>query len=275
MKKHDFRGKNVLITGASSGIGRALAVEFAKRGAKLGLCALPREKRLLSTLSDELKSTYGTKTWLFPVDLLAPKGPEKLFDAAKKEMKSIYTLVNNAGTVAYGKVWEIDWELQQRTLELNLSIPIRLMYLFLPGMVKRGKGVIFNTSSVSALQPTPFHSVYGATKAGLQSISEGIRTELRGTGVSVCTLNPPYTDTALLQVQGFPKEVRWYSISGLATPQWVAKKAIRAFERGKFLYVPGVWAKFIHLFLIKISPRWLVNFLSYFSLQGKKGGEIY
>ena len=69
---------------------------------------------------------------------------------------------------------------------------MKLMRLFLPEMVARGEGVIYNVSSVSGLQPTPFQSVYGATKAGLQSLSQAVRAELEGTGVTVCTLNPSY-----------------------------------------------------------------------------------
>ena len=276
MKKHDFKGKNVVITGASTGIGRALAFEFAKRGANLAITALPNEKKILSDLAKGLEKDYKIKTWTYLTDLTKAGAPEKLHGEIKKDVKKVYTLVNNAGTVAYGKAWEIDWMRHQKTLELNLTVPTRLMYLFLPDMVKRGEGVIFNTSSVSALQPTPFHSVYGATKAGLQSLSQGLRAELRGTGVSVCTFNPPYTDTAILRVPGFPKKLRWYTIGGgLKTPEWVAKKVIRAFEKGKFMYLPGLWTKFIHLFLQRFSPRRLVDLVAYLSIQGGEGQDTY
>lgn len=276
MKKHDFRGKRVLITGASTGIGRAMAEEFAKKGANLLLSALPAEEDILKELTEKLKTTYNIDTWAFAVDLSDPDGPDKLHKFAVSAVGDIYALVNNAGTVAYGKSWEIPFEPQGRTLTVNFFVPFRLMYLFLPEMVKRGSGVICNTSSVSALQPTPYHTVYGATKAALQSLSQGIRVELKGTGVSVCTVNPPYIDTDLLKVEGFPKEVRWYKLGGgLKTPEWVAKRAIRAFERDKFLYVPGLWAKFIHLGLIRFSPRRLVDLLSYYTLQGKKGKGVF
>jgi len=270
MKKHDFKNKKVLITGASMGIGRALAFEFAKRGAHLALCALPRDNKLLESLAGELKKSYGIKTWIFPIDLTEKDGPDHLHRDVKKEVGDIYALVNNAGTIAYGKFWEIPLENQEQIYRINFLVPLKLMRLFIGDMVKKKEGVVFNTSSVSGLQPTPFHSVYGATKAGLQSLSEGVRIELRGTGVSVCTLNPSYVETALVKVKGFPKKMRWYMISGLARPEWVAKKALVAFEKDTFLYVPGMWAKFLHLFLIKISSRRLVNFLAYYSLQGVK-----
>jgi short-subunit dehydrogenase len=228
MKKHDFSGKKVLITGASTGIGRALATEFAKKGAVLGLNALPREVGLLTDLAERLKRKHRTKVSLFPTDLLSAGEPDKLYRAVRDKLGVPYCLVNNAGTIAYGRVWETAFESQERIYRLNLLVPFRLMHLFVPDMVREGRGVILNVSSVSAFQPTPFHAVYGSAKAGLQMLSEAMRQELSGTGVSVCTLNPPYTDTALLHAKNFPRRVRWYTLGGgLRSPEWVAKKAVR------------------------------------------------
>ena len=269
MEKVNFYGKKVLITGASTGIGKALSHEFAKKGAHLVLGCIPEEEKLLSEWAKELESRYSIKTWVFPIDLTEENGPERLFQEVTEKVGDIYALVNNAGTVAYGKFWEIPLGPQAKTIQLNFIVPTKLMHLFLPGMVKRGDGVIYNTSSVSALQPTPFHTVYGATKAAIQSLSQGVRTELRGTGVTICTLNPTYTNTRLLKIQGFPEKLRWYSISGLKTPEWIAQKAIKAFEKKKFMYVPGLWAKFLHIFLIRFSPRKLVDLVAYYGLQGK------
>jgi hypothetical protein len=88
-------------------------------------------------------------------------------------------------------------------------------------------------------------------------------------------LNPPYTDTPLLRVKGFPRKVRWYSLGGLKTPEWVARKAIGKFERGKFLYVPGFFSKFMHLFFIRLVPKRFTDFVSYYSLQSWKGTGAY
>jgi short-subunit dehydrogenase len=88
--------------------------------------------------------------------------------------------------------------------------------------------------------------------------------------VTVCTLNPPYTDTKILKVDGYPEDLRFYSVSGIKKPEWIAKKALKALEKKKFLYVPGIWAKFIHLVLIKFSPRRAVDAVSRYFMQGWK-----
>jgi short-subunit dehydrogenase len=275
MKKHDFKDKKVLITGAAGGIGRELSAQFAKRGAQLLLAGHPAEKKALAELAKRLTKDYGVQVRLFTVDLSAKNGPEKLHMSVKKAAGDIYALVNNAGTVAYGKVWELPWEPQEKTVTVNLMVPLRLMHLFIPDMVKKGQGVVFNTASVQSFQPTPFHSAYCATKAAIQMLSQGIRAELRGTGVTVCTLNPPYTNTGMLKTKGFPKEIRFYKISGIKDPAWIARKALKAFEKDKFMYIPGLWAKFIHLVLIRFSPRRIVDLVTYYLLKGTKKGGVY
>lgn len=269
MGRINFSGKTVLITGASTGIGKALAYEFAGRGSNMALGALPQEQSRLNEVAKKLSETFNINTWCFPVDLAAPDGPEQLFQAVKQETGTIDILVNNAGTALYGKFWEQPRDGLQKMVELNLNAPLQLMHLFLPEMIGRKKGAILNVSSVSALQPTPFQTVYGASKAGLQSLSQGIRTELKGTGVTVCTLNPPYVDTPILNKAGFPKHLRWYAISGLKKPDWIAKKAIKAFEKQKILYVPGLRNWLIHILMVRLSPKRMVDWMSRFFLQGK------
>ena len=270
MKKITFQGKTVLITGAGGGIGRALAKEFALRRANLALHSLPAEAGLLREFALDLEEAYGIRTWMFFIDLLDENGPETLYTEVTKSAGDIYALVNNAGSVVYGRFWEESWESQSDMFRLNLYVPMRLMHLFLPDMIRQGKGAVFNTSSVSALQPTPFQSVYGATKAGLLSLSRGLRAELKKTGVTVCTLNPPYVDTGLLKTRGYPPDLRFYTISPKKKPEWVAKKALKAFEEQKRSYIPGVWSEIIHNLLVRISPGRLVDETSRFFLQGWK-----
>jgi uncharacterized protein len=270
MTRYDFSGKKVLITGASTGIGRELSSEFARRGAHLALGALPEEAEALEQWASQLKVQFGIPVWTFPINLLDDDGPDALYGKVKAGIGDIFALVNNAGIVSYGKFWEAPAKRQEDTLKLNLFVPMRLMRLFIPDMVNKGEGVVFNLSSVSALQPTPFHSVYGASKAGIQSLSQGVRAELKGTGVRVCTLNPPYVETGLIHSGGFPEVLRFYAISGKKSPRWVAQRAIRAFEKGRMLYIPGFANKIIHNLLLRLSPRALVDEVSRFMLQPPK-----
>jgi short-subunit dehydrogenase len=270
MNRFDFSGRKVLITGASAGIGKALSGEFARRGAHLALGALPEEARDLEKWASELKAQFGIPVWTFPINLLDEDGPDSLYREVKAAVGNIFALVNNAGIVAYGQFWETSWKRQEDTMKLNLFVPMRLMRLFIKDMVEKGEGVVFNISSVSALQPTPFHTVYGASKAGLQSLSQGVRAELKGTGVTVCTLNPPYIETRLIHTGGFPEVLRFYSISGKKSTQWLAEKALKAFEKGKMLYIPGFSNKVIHNFMVRISPRSMVDSVSRFFLQERK-----
>jgi len=269
MRKLDFIGKKVLITGASIGIGKALAYAFARRGAHLALGALPQEESLLNEVAKDIRQTFHVDTWCFPADLTDPEGPAALYRAVQDQTGGIDVLVNNAGTLIYGKFWEQPPDGLKRIVDVNLNAPAQLMRLFLPDMIARKTGAVLNVSSVSAFQPAPYQTLYGASKAGLQSLSQGVRAELKGTGVTVCTLNPPYVDTAMLRQEGFPKRLRWFSISGLQKPEWLAEKALRALEKQKFLYVPGFRAWLIHIVLVRISPKRMVDWMSRFFLQGK------
>ncbi len=270
MNTIDFKGKKILITGASAGIGKALSLEFAKKGAHLALGSLPQEAEVLNVWAKELRERFAIETWVFPIDLLEKDGPDRLHRDVKDNIGTVFALVNNAGTVAYGKFWEASWDRQADTLTLNLFVPMRLMYLFLKDMVKQGEGYVFNISSVSALQPTPFQTIYGASKAGLQSLSQAVRAELKGTGVKVCTLNPPYIDTRLLKTEGYPLDLRFYTISGKKSPEWLAARALKAFEKGKMMYIPGLMNKILHNLLVRLSPRFMVDMVSWFFLQGWK-----
>ncbi|HHO51620.1 MAG TPA: SDR family NAD(P)-dependent oxidoreductase [Deltaproteobacteria bacterium] len=186
------RERHVVITGASSGIGAALARAFAGTGAGLTLVARRRERLL--ALADEVDA----RCHVVVADLAEPARAADWLPEARGALGPIDVLVNNAGVQIIGRTHEVDVELGERSLSLNLATPLRLMHAVLPEMLERGGGTLVNIASVAALAPTPGMTWYNAGKAGLSAASEALRGELRGTGVEVLTVYPGIiSDTAM------------------------------------------------------------------------------
>ncbi len=267
MKRYNLKDKYVLITGSSSGIGKELARCFAGAGAHCVLHSIPGDLDALAAWGRELEKQYSVRTWCMTEDFTDDKGPANLFQKIAREVPRIDVLVNNAGMMVYGSVHEASLKSQLSLVRVNIGGYLALMHLFIPEMVRRGEGRILNISSVSAFQPCPHHAVYGASKSFIQNLSEAVNQELRGTGVTVTAFCPSYTNTPLLKVDGFPKKVWWYNISGLSDPADVARKGMEALVKGKGVAVPGIMNKFVHLFLNRFMPRKMVDAISYFALR--------
>ena len=271
MGKYDLRGKSVLITGASSGIGRELAACFAGEGSNLLLGSHPSEADILESWAAELRGRHGVETATFPVDLSEERGPERLHGAVKDRAGTPDVLVNNAGVICYGNFHEISLDRHDMLVKVNLVAYLKLMRLFLPDMVAVGGGRVLNVVSAAAFQPTVYHASYGAAKAFVQSLSEAVNEEVKGTGVKVFTFNPSYTDTPLLKGGGFPARIWWYNISGLSDPAVMARKAVKAFKKEKAVYIPGARNWFVHTILVRVTPRRLSNLLAYWVLRARDG----
>ena len=190
----DFKGKTVLITGPSSGIGRDLADLFAQRGA--GLILVSRRTDELNRLAADLQKSRGIKAHVIPSDLAAPGSPEKLVADIRRRGLSVDVLVNNAGYGVYGKFHEEEIVPQMGMIQLHVATPTYLSYAFLPDMFKNGGGGILNVASTGGFQAVPIENVYCATKAYLIHFSEALAEELRGTPVRVTCLCPGPTETA-------------------------------------------------------------------------------
>ena len=264
---YSLEGKKVFITGASSGIGRELALEMARLGAFCVLHARPDAADDLRKVSEEIMDMTGVRAPWFTADLSLPEGPRQAYEGVRALVDHVDVLVNNAGLMLYGNFHELDLDAQDMLFMVNARACMLLMRLLLGDMVQRGSGRVLNVCSTSAFQPSAHHALYGAAKAFVQSLSEGVQQELRASGVTVHTLNPPYTDTPLLHGRGFPEKVLWYRIGGLMKPGDVARKGVRAFMRGKKLYIPGIRNKCIHLFLPRLLPRRLAAIISYYVLR--------
>jgi short-subunit dehydrogenase len=192
-----LEGMNVLVTGASSGIGAALAERFASEGAVVGICAR-REDRLAETL-DRCKQ-YGQKNRMWVVDLSSDEEVDRLAASALSELGSIDILVNNAGIPKRRHVTKLDPATVQSVMAINYLSPVRLTLALLPHMLDRESGLIINVSSVAATLSSPGEAAYDASKAALSAFSEAMAIDLWDTGVDVMVVYPGLFDTELFSL---------------------------------------------------------------------------
>ncbi len=258
MRLH-VEGKNVLVTGAAMGIGRGLSGCFARQGANLVLVDLPGQRDTLEAFAKELERTHGLRTWTFYVDLTDPEGPEQLHAQVTDTVPEVHVLVNNAGICWFGSFADMPPDRLNSMILLNCTAYAKMSRLFLPAMIARNEGGIFNVSSVSAFQPVPTLALYAATKAFTQSLTEAIRAELPGgSQVVVSTLNPPFTRTHLIEDAGIPSDYIPVRMSFMDVDE-VTSAGVKAFLKGKERYVPGIHNKLVYLVFSKIMPHGLLN----------------
>jgi short-subunit dehydrogenase len=176
--------QHVVVTGASSGIGEAIARAYLKRGANVTLIARRRDRL------DKLAVGHEGRTHVVQADLGNPDVAFAWIDEAEKAMGPIDVLVNNAGVQIVRSILETSWEEGERLLVLDLHTPLRLTQLVLQRMVPRKSGTIVDIASMAALGPTPGMFFYNAAKAGLAAASEGLRAEMKPHGIHVVTVYP-------------------------------------------------------------------------------------
>jgi uncharacterized protein len=184
----------ILITGASSGIGREMATQLAAKQYNLVLVARRVDK--LDELKTSLEQKYGIQVHAIQKDLSYAPQSIALYEDVKKLGLQVTMLVNNAGVGAYGNFSDTDLEMELRMIELNVSSVVTLSKLFLQDMLVRKSGKIMNVASLLSFLPFPYYSVYSATKSFVLAFSETLAAELEGTGVTVTTLCPGPVDTA-------------------------------------------------------------------------------
>lgn len=240
----------VLVTGASSGIGEALAREFASHGYDLIITA--RRKDLLGRLADELGRDISVDT--LPCDLATTDGPDALIASVDALGKPVDIVVNNAGLAVAGDFSATDQSQVETLVSVNMRAVALLTHHYLPIMIRRGAGRILNVASVGAFQPIPAMAMYAASKAFVLSLSEGIAEEVRGTGVSVTALCPgitrPDTDAATAQLPGFM----------VTRPDEVAREGYEALMAGETIRIPGI-ANQAAVTWSRLQPRWMTRAL--------------
>jgi uncharacterized protein len=226
-------GKWAIVTGASSGIGRALAYEFAAGGFNLLLTA--RNAAALTEIADECARQHGVETDVVVADLSISESVESLVAGLDRPSRRFEVLVNNAGFGIHGDFGSTDIDECVRLLNLQLTAALRLTRAVLPAMIQRRSGRILNVASVYSWSPVPFQSVYAACKAFLWSFSSSIQEELAGTGVTVTVFCPGVTQTEFRSRAGIEEKRR---DSGM-TAQEAAHIAYGETLKGKHLVIPG------------------------------------
>jgi short-subunit dehydrogenase len=248
----------VLITGASSGIGREFARIFAAKGFHPVLLARSRDK--LEELAQELKSLHGSKVTLIPADLAEPGTPGAVFERLRERGIDIDLLVNNAGVALEGNFAALALDDQLRLLQINVVALTALTGLFLGPMLSRGHGRILNVASVGAFFPIPGLAIYAASKAYVRSFSEALSEELAGTGVTVTALCPGFTETAMLQTSELGMRL---PLALIMDAPAVAREGYAACLAGEPLHVAGVSNDMLTR-TIQYLPRSLVRAMSGF-----------
>ena len=240
--------RTALVTGASSGIGRAFAVALSKRGLDVVIVAR-RQDRL-----EELAKEIGPdKAELLVADLADPAGLAAVEARLADGSRPVDVLVNAAGFGTSGRFSESKVDVEQQEIDVNITALVRLSRAAVPGMVERRTGAVVNVSSIAGEQPLPWWTTYAATKAYVTSFSRGLASELRGTGVRVLTLMPGFTRTEFhttanddLSRQLIPSPV-WM------TADTVAESALRSLGRGRSESIPGLRYRFVAL-MSRLSP---------------------
>jgi uncharacterized protein len=248
--------ETVLITGASSGIGLELAKCFAADGADLILVA--RRTDALEKLAGELRKNFSIRTEVLTADLAQKESAEQIFTAVQGRGLAVDVLVNNAGFGLHGAFAELPLPRQMEIVAVNVAALVELTGLFLPGMIRRNRGGILNVGSVAGFVPGPNMAVYFASKAFVQSFSEALDVELRGTRVTITNLCPGPTETNFSQVARGHRE-RPVSAEKMSAEK-VARIGYADFRHGKTISVPGAMNKFFSV-APRLIPRTAVRHL--------------
>lgn len=221
--KHPFRSRRALVTGASGGIGEAIALGLARAGSDVVLVARSADR--LEALAARIRREHRVRTEVVVADLATEDGVDHVITAMQGTRVDV--LVANAGVGATGAFVDTTDERIRTQIALNCTALTRLVHAFLPAMLERRVGGVMTIASTASFQPTPGMGVYGATKAFVLSFTESVWQETRGSGVRVLALCPGPTETGFFDAAGG----RDVMTGGRQTAEQVAAVGLRAFGR--------------------------------------------
>ena len=249
-----WAGKWALVTGASAGIGVALARELAAGGTNLVLTA--RRKDRLEKLAQELSSAHKIGVEIFAADLAQTDAPQQIFAYTQAKKINVDLLINNAGFGAYGAFATVETQHLLDMVQVNCGAVVHLTRLSLPQMLKQRRGDVLILASTASFQAVPFISTYAATKAFDLLFAEGLAEEVKPYGVRVCALCPGSTESEFHEVAGQ---------SGLAaarknreTAEKVARVGLQALAAGKSYVISGI-GNYLGAHSQRLVPRGVVT----------------
>ncbi|BDR55704.1 SDR family NAD(P)-dependent oxidoreductase [Xylocopilactobacillus apis] len=239
--------EKVLITGASSGIGKAFAEHYAQEGRDLLLVA--RSKERLTKVSKDLHHKFNVKVEIISSDLSVLESGSKIYEYVCEQGIFIDIIINCAGFGLNGTVNEIDYNNQHDEVMLNVVSVFDLTKKFLKPMIARNKGTIINVASSSAYHPIPTMAVYAASKAFVLSFTEALAVECQNSGVKVIAISPGATDTNFFSTGG------GVAVGNLRTPSHVVDVTMKALSKNKISQIDGINNYFTSAILPRILPR--------------------
>lgn len=249
-----------LVTGATSGIGLEIALNFARDGINLILVA--RTENKLMEIKEKIESDYKVEVLILAKDLTREEAPDEIYEEVEKRGIRVDFLINNAGFGSFGRLIATDYETEKDLVKLNVLSLLQMNKLFVPLMAARHYGYVMNVASLAAFMPGPVMANYYASKAYVLSLSEAMHEELKKDGVKVTALCPGpvrtnFQERAQLQKTDTAK-------SFIMEAKKVADIGYLGLLRGKAIVVPGTFEKIVPV-ITKLLPRSLVRKVSFLS----------
>lgn len=255
MKKLNLKNRWVLVTGASSGLGREIALVLALQE-EANLLISARRKQRLDLLKEEIERQKTVRVEIIQADLSLAAGAEKLFQKATA-IAPVYALINNAGVTFYGRTEHKHILFYEKIIQVNFVAAMKLNLLFIPYFKKMGEGAILNVTSNGAFVPMPYQNVYAASKSACQFFCEALREEIRKSGITMCQYAPGGIYSEMFSKSGLDKHMPRNNLF-MMDAQTAARRAVRAFKKRRVLTITGPVYKLIH-FIIRFFPRkWVV-----------------
>jgi short-subunit dehydrogenase len=233
--KQEWKGKWALVTGASSGIGVALAKQLAAEGTNLVLTARRRDR--LEELARNLQQSHGIRTEVFAADLARSEASQQIYEFTKQKGIEIDLLINNAGFGQYGELTAVETQRLLDMVQVNCMAVVYLTRLYLADMVARRRGDVLILASTASFQAVPYISTYAATKAFDLLFAEGLAEEMKPYGIRVCALCPGSTQSEFHVVAG---QESFAAKHAQETAEKVARTGLQALAEGKSYVISGV-----------------------------------